>query len=106
MSKKIISPSQIIFPSQIGNVTGAASTILGLTTIFFALGIASAGKSVLAKSIYNGLEKEFDNLKSKEYNKLSKDEKLSMKISFIRYMWDILKFDECLWGILELNDIG
>jgi len=32
-----------IVAAQAGNVTGAASTILGLTTIFYALGIASAG---------------------------------------------------------------
>ena len=29
--------------AQSGNVTGAASTVLGLTTLFFALGIMSAG---------------------------------------------------------------
>jgi hypothetical protein len=29
--------------AQTGNVTGAASTIVGLTTIFYALGIMSAG---------------------------------------------------------------
>jgi len=29
--------------AQDGNVTGASSTILGLTTIFFALGIMSSG---------------------------------------------------------------
>jgi len=34
--------------AQNGNVTGAASTILGLTTLFFALGIASAGISIAA----------------------------------------------------------
>jgi hypothetical protein len=32
--------------AQTGNVTGAASTIVGLTTIFFALGIMSAGVSL------------------------------------------------------------
>jgi len=32
--------------AQGGNVTGAASTILGLTTLFFALGIASAGIAI------------------------------------------------------------
>ena len=37
--------------SQSGNVTGAASTILGLTTLFFALGIASAGIAVAAQGL-------------------------------------------------------
>ena len=32
--------------ARTGNVTGAAGTILGLTTIFFALGIMSAGVSL------------------------------------------------------------
>jgi hypothetical protein len=32
-----------VVASQSGNVTGAASTIIGLTTIFYALGIMSAG---------------------------------------------------------------
>ena len=32
-----------IVAAQAGNVTGASSTILGLTTIFYALGIMSAG---------------------------------------------------------------
>ena len=32
-----------VVSAQQGNVTGAASTILGLTTIFYALGIMSAG---------------------------------------------------------------
>ncbi len=32
--------------AQSGNVTGASSTILGLTTLFFALGIMSAGVSL------------------------------------------------------------
>jgi len=35
-----------VVAAQTGNVTGAASTILGLTTIFYALGIASAGIAV------------------------------------------------------------
>ena len=34
--------------AQNGNVTGASSTILGLTTLFFALGIATAGIGVAA----------------------------------------------------------
>jgi len=32
--------------AQAGNVTGAASTILGLTPLFFALGIMAAGISL------------------------------------------------------------
>lgn len=40
-----------IVAAQSGNVTGAASTILGLTTIFFALGIASAGIAVAAQGM-------------------------------------------------------
>jgi len=36
---------------QAGNVTGAADTILGLTTLFFALGIASAGIAVAAQGL-------------------------------------------------------
>jgi len=35
-----------VVSAQAGNVTGASSTILGLTTIFFALGIMSAGVSL------------------------------------------------------------
>ena len=34
-----------------GNVTGSAATILGLTTIFYALGIASAGIAVAAQGL-------------------------------------------------------
>jgi xanthine/uracil permease len=37
--------------AQSGNVTGAASTILGLSTIFFALGIASAGIAIAAQGL-------------------------------------------------------
>jgi hypothetical protein len=37
-----------VVAAQGGNVTGAASTILGLTTLFFALGVASAGISIAA----------------------------------------------------------
>lgn len=33
------------------NVTGAASTIVGLTTLFFALGIAAIGISVAAQGL-------------------------------------------------------
>lgn len=32
-----------VVAAQAGNVTGAADTIVGLTTIFYALGIMSAG---------------------------------------------------------------
>jgi len=32
--------------AQTGNVTGAASTILGLTPLFYALGIMSAGVAI------------------------------------------------------------
>jgi len=32
-----------VYLAQQGNVTGAASTIVGLTTIFYALGIMAAG---------------------------------------------------------------
>ena len=37
--------------AQTGNVTGASSTILGLTTLFFALAIASAGIAVAAQGL-------------------------------------------------------
>lgn len=37
--------------AQGGNVTGAAGTILGLTTLFFALAIASAGIAVAAQGL-------------------------------------------------------
>ena len=40
-----------IVDAQAGNVTGASSTILGLTTIFFALGIASAGIAIAAQGL-------------------------------------------------------
>jgi uncharacterized membrane protein YhaH (DUF805 family) len=40
-----------ITAAQAGNVTGAASTILGLTTIFFALAIASAGIAIAAQGL-------------------------------------------------------
>ena len=39
--------------AQSGNVTGAASTILGLTTLFFALGIMSAGVSMTIGGLRN-----------------------------------------------------
>lgn len=37
--------------AQSGNVTGASSTILGLTTLFFALSIASAGIAIAAQGL-------------------------------------------------------
>ncbi len=37
-----------VVSAQSGNVTGASSTILGLTTLFFSLGVASAGISIAA----------------------------------------------------------
>jgi uncharacterized membrane protein YhaH (DUF805 family) len=37
--------------AQSGNVTGAASTILGLTTLFFALAIATAGIAIAAQGL-------------------------------------------------------
>lgn len=36
-----------------GNVTGATSTIVGLTTIFFALGIMSAGVALAVGGLRN-----------------------------------------------------
>jgi len=33
------------------NIVGAASTVLGLTTLFFALGIASAGIAIAAQGL-------------------------------------------------------
>ncbi len=36
---------------NVSSVTGAASTIIGLTTLFFALGIASAGIAVAAQGL-------------------------------------------------------
>ena len=39
--------------AQAGNVTGAASTILGLTTIFYSLGIMSAGVSLAVGGLRN-----------------------------------------------------
>lgn len=40
-----------VVASQTGNVTGAASTILGLTTLFFALGITTAGIAIAAQGL-------------------------------------------------------
>lgn len=42
-----------VVAAQGGNVTGTASTILGLTTIFFALGIMSAGVSLAVGGLRN-----------------------------------------------------
>jgi len=42
-----------IVAAQGGNVTGAASTVLGLTTIFYALGIMSAGVSLAVSGLRN-----------------------------------------------------
>jgi len=42
-----------VVAAQAGNVTGAASTILGLTTIFYALGIMSAGVSLTVSGLRN-----------------------------------------------------
>ena len=39
--------------AQSGNVTGAASAILGLTIVFFALGIMSAGVSLAVVGLRN-----------------------------------------------------
>ncbi len=39
--------------AQSGNVTGAASTILGLTPLFFALGIMSAGVALAIGGLRN-----------------------------------------------------
>ena len=37
--------------AQAGNVTGAADTILGLTPLFYALGIMSAGVALAAQGL-------------------------------------------------------
>ncbi len=42
-----------VVAAQSGNVTGAASTVLGLTTIFFALGIMAAGVSLAVGGLRN-----------------------------------------------------
>ena len=39
--------------AQAGNVTGAASTILGLVPLFFALGIMSAGVAITVGGLRN-----------------------------------------------------
>jgi hypothetical protein len=40
-----------VVAAQAGNVTGASSTIMGLTTLFYVLGVASAGISVAAQGL-------------------------------------------------------
>ena len=42
-----------VVSAQGGNVTGAASTILGLTPLFFALGIMSAGVALAVGGLRN-----------------------------------------------------
>ena len=42
-----------VVAAQAGNVTGAASTIVGLTTIFYALGIMSAGVALAVGGLRN-----------------------------------------------------
>jgi len=42
-----------VVAAQNGNVTGASSTILGLTTLFFALGIMAAGISLAVGGLRN-----------------------------------------------------
>jgi len=42
-----------VVAAQGGNVTGAASTILGLTTLFYSLGIMSAGVSLAVGALRN-----------------------------------------------------
>ena len=42
-----------IVAAQNGNVTGAASTILGLTTIFYSLGIMSSGVALAVGGLRN-----------------------------------------------------
>lgn len=42
-----------VVSAQNGNVTGAAGTILGLTTIFYSLGIMSAGVGLAVQGLRN-----------------------------------------------------
>ena len=42
-----------VVAAQTGNVTGAASTVLGLTTLLFALGIMAAGVSLAVTGLRN-----------------------------------------------------
>ena len=43
--------AQEVDKARSGNVTGAASTILGLVPLFFALGIMSAGVAITAQGL-------------------------------------------------------
>ena len=45
--------AQEVDKAQSGNVTGAASTILGLVPLFFALGIMSAGVALAVGGLRN-----------------------------------------------------
>lgn len=42
-----------VYAAQAGNVTGAADAIVGLTTVFFALSIMSAGVSTAVVGLRN-----------------------------------------------------
>lgn len=42
-----------VVAAQAGNVTGASSTIIGLTTIFYALGIMAAGVALAVGGLRN-----------------------------------------------------
>ena len=42
-----------VYAAQSGNVTGAADTVLGLTPLFFALGIMSAGVALTVGGLRN-----------------------------------------------------
>jgi len=42
-----------VVAAQAGNVTGASSTVLGLTTLFFALGVMAAGVGVAVGGLRN-----------------------------------------------------
>jgi len=42
-----------VYTAKTGNVTGAAGTILGLTPLFFALGIMSAGVALTVGGLRN-----------------------------------------------------
>jgi xanthine/uracil permease len=42
-----------VYSAQRGNVTGAASTILGLTTLFYVLAIASAAINIALAGLRN-----------------------------------------------------
>ena len=42
-----------VVASQTGNVTGAASTLIGLTTLFYALAISTAAIGIAATGLRN-----------------------------------------------------